>query len=228
MTGNEPVSGLTNRLVMTVTNNANLTWQWKTQYWMDVSAFGPGDVTPPSDWMDSESSTNVTAQPGDYYRFETWTGTLNSASNPLSLTLNQAYRIQAVFAEKLAAQNTPEWWLAQYGLTNDGADFDVAEISDSDLDGMSAWQEHIAGTDPTNRASLLTVTNLPGPDSSTFVIAWPSVSNRLYGVDRATNLVSPGFESIASNIPAFPPMNVHTDIVQEVDQTFYRITVKKP
>jgi hypothetical protein len=134
----------------------------------------------------------------------------------------------AVFAEVLAAKNTPEWWLAHYGLTNDLWDFDAAETNDSDGDGMPAWQEHIAGTDPTNRASLLAVTNFPSLNASTFVIAWPSVSNRVYEVDRATNLVSPGFESIASNIPASPPLNVHTDILQDVDKTFYRITVEKP
>jgi len=228
MTGNEPVSGLTSHLEMTITNPAILTWQWKTQYWMDVSRSGAGDVNPSSDWVDRGTSTNATALPGDYYRFETWTGTIHSVSNPLPVIMNQAQVIKAVFAEKLAAKNTPEWWLAQYGLTNDLYDFAAAETNDSDRDGMPAWQEHIAGTDPTNHASFLAVTNLPSPDASTFVIAWPSVSNRIYGVDRATNLLSPGFESISSNIPASPPMNVHTDILPGVDQSFYRVTVEKP
>jgi hypothetical protein len=227
LTGNEPLSGETNRLVMTLTNAAILTWQWKTQYWMDVSQSGMGEVIPHSDWVDRNASAVVTALPSNYYRFVSWTGTLNSVSNPLPLTMNQAHGLMAVFAEVLAANQTPEWWLAYYGLTNDGSDFSAAETNDSDRDGVPAWQEQIAGTDPTNHASFLAITNLPRPDNSSFVIAWPSASNRIYGVDRATNLVSPGFESIASNIPASPPMNVHTDMLPGIDQIFYRITVEK-
>ena len=89
---------------------------------------------------------------------------------------------------------------------------------------MLTWKEWIAGTDPTNRWSVLSVTNLI-PWGSGFVLYWPSVSNRIYGVDRATNLVLSGFDVIATNIPATPPINVHTDQVPGVGKAFYRIDV---
>lgn len=131
----------------------------------------------------------------------------------------------AAFAENLTANTgTPEWWLAQYGWTNN---FEVASTNDADHDGLATWQEWISGTDPTNALSVLSITNLfaatPG-----FVLNWPSVSNRLYGVDRATNLMPAEFEGIASNLAATPPSNVYTDQVSGLDKAFYQIKVKLP
>jgi hypothetical protein len=43
-------------------------------------------------------------------------------------------------------------WLQRYGLSNDG----LADGVDFDHDGLTTWQEWIAGTDPTNAFSALT------------------------------------------------------------------------
>jgi hypothetical protein len=56
------------------------------------------------------------------------------------------------------------------------------------------------------------------------VLQWPSVADRLYAVDRATNLVA-GFEYLATNLPAQPPMNRYTDTVDAASAVFYRIRV---
>jgi len=45
----------------------------------------------------------------------------------------------ASFAENLAAHETPQWWLAQYGWTND---FDTAALADHSGDGLAAWQAY--------------------------------------------------------------------------------------
>ncbi len=53
--------------------------------------------------------------------------------------------IYAVFSENLATNNTPEWWLAQYGWINA---FDAVALSDQDSDGLSTWREYEVGTVP--------------------------------------------------------------------------------
>src|SRR5262249_48883725 len=73
-------------------------------------------------------------------------------------------------------------WLQQYGLTNDGS----ADFADTDADGMNNWQEWLAGTVPTDGASLLRVLSVTGGVSGV-TVTWPSTTNRLYFVQRATN-----------------------------------------
>ena len=137
------------------------------------------------------------------------------------------HTVVAQFLPDLAANNTPLWWLAQSNpaWTND---FNAAETNDADADGMVTWQEWIAGTHPTNRASVLTVAADAETNQPNFLIRWPSASNRIYGVDRATNLILPGFKAIATNLPATPPVNVYTDQVPGLDRAFYRIKVENP
>jgi hypothetical protein len=114
--------------------------------------------------------------------------------------------------------------LAQYGWTND---FNVAETNDADGDRLLTWQEWVAGTDPTNPLSVLAVTNLTWGGSGV-VLRWVSASNRIYAVERTTNLTTASFAGILTNLAATPPVNVHTDQVPVPDKAFYRINVSKP
>lgn len=89
-----------------------------------------------------------------------------------------------------ATNGTPYWWLAQHGLAAN----DTGELYDEG-DGVPAWQEYVADTDPTNAASFFRIsgaTNLPP-----WTIYFDSSSNRLYGVLWCSNLV----EGIWTNIP---------------------------
>jgi len=74
MTGNEPVAGTETNMTMTVTNNAQLTWTWKTQYWLGTYSGPNGSVTPPDGWYDDGSNVTVTATPYEHYEFRQWTG----------------------------------------------------------------------------------------------------------------------------------------------------------
>ncbi len=57
------------------------------------------------------------------------------------------------------SRGTPTAWLDQYGLVS-GGDYEAADVADSDSDGLSAWQEYVAGTVPTNVASIFFATFL--------------------------------------------------------------------
>ncbi len=72
---------------------------------------------------------------------------------------------------------------------------------------MVNWQEYVAGTDPTDPASLLKMETAPG--SSFFTFRWSSVQGKLYTVERTTNLSS--YISVATNRAATPPTNSYTD-----------------
>jgi hypothetical protein len=96
--------------------------------------------------------------------------------------------LSAAFALNLAPMGTPEIWLAQYGLTNGTPA--AEELTDTDVDGMLAWQEYVAGTDPTNGASLFL--SLIDMSSGSPYISWsPDLgTSRLYTVFGRTNLVT--------------------------------------
>ena len=82
MNGNEPGSGTTTNCVMTHTNDATLTWQWKTQYRLDTAAGANGSVDEPDQWVDSGSNVTVTATASNHYHFGAWSGDTNGCSFP--------------------------------------------------------------------------------------------------------------------------------------------------
>jgi len=58
--------------------------------------------------------------------------------------------VHAVFAENLTDNGTPEWWLAENGWTQQ---FERAALADADEDGLAAWREYVAGTNPNDADS---------------------------------------------------------------------------
>ncbi len=89
-------------------------------------------------------------------------------------------------------------WAQQYRWPTDGS----ADYSDPDGDGMSNWQEWLAGTNPTNALSLLRM--LPPTSTSTdsgVTVSWQSVSGITYYVQRSSNLAAqPAFSTIRNNL----------------------------
>ena len=121
-----------------------------------------------------------------------------------------------------------DWLLSYYGAApND--DYDAMDRTDTDLDGLTARQEFVAGTDPTNAASVFCLTTADQTGFGAFVLRWPSVSNRFYALRRSTNLSlgANGFTFLpgASNLPATPVENVYTDTVPAPGGDYYRIDV---
>ncbi|MEI7903220.1 MAG: hypothetical protein WCK89_23515, partial [bacterium] len=122
---------------------------------------------------------------------------------------------------------TPEWWLAQYGWTNN---FEVAATSDADGDRHANWMEYVAGTDPTNRNSVLTFADIaPEPGGPGIVLRWLSVDGKRYRLERGSNLMEyPAFDFLVrTNIPGLAPMNTETDkTAVGGGPWFYRIKIE--
>ena len=120
----------------------------------------------------------------------------------------------------------PFTWLILHGLSTDGS----ADNQDPDHDGMTTFEEWVAGTDPTNAASGLKLTGLSAPaGAGSMVIQWQSVDARTYVVSRSSNLVGAVWSVLATNLPATPPLNTYTDTTAVArPSAFYRIAVMAP
>ncbi len=118
------------------------------------------------------------------------------------------------------------WELVWFnGLTNTAAgDFNQDTISnlkhyqdqtdptdpDTDGDGMWNTDELLAGTQPTNAASVFQVSSLRFQASNS-VISWSSVAGKKYRLQRSSGLLTTNFSNLKTNITATPTINVYTD-----------------
>ena len=165
---------------------------------------GNGTVTPSSTNVVYGSNADFVVTASNYYRIATLetngsavTGiSFDNSSTTTNFTwsnVQAAGTLAATFTVQVVtnAANTPYEWLVGYGLTNYEAD----ATNDVDLDGLATWQEYVAGTDPTNKASCLRVTENPRN-----VVGWNAISGRLYNVYWTTNLMN-GFQPLETNIP---------------------------
>lgn len=97
---------------------------------------------------------------------------------------------------------------------------------DGDTDGALNWTEYIAGTDPTNIASVFEITDRTYTNSQ-FVISWSSVAGKQYCIYRTTNLLNGVFTKLATNLVASPPGNAYTDSVSAATAYFYNVKVNR-
>lgn len=118
----------------------------------------------------------------------------------------------------------PDWWELQYfgHLTGTNPN------ADPDHDGMNNLAEWIAGTNPTNAASVLRLTLVSAINASNIVVNWSSVAGKNYWLERSTNLAT-GFNAVvATNIAATAPTNTLTDsAVLPGNTRFYRVGVEQ-
>ena len=115
----------------------------------------------------------------------------------------------------------PDAWELTYfpSLTN------VSANSDWDQDGFLDIHEYLAGSVPTNGASLLEATATSAGSAGGFVVTWQSASNKSYTLARSTNLLD-GFVWIASNIAAVYPLNTYTDAANTNASSMYRVELE--
>jgi M6 family metalloprotease-like protein len=101
MTGNDPTSGTTNVMAMTHTNEAVLTWQWATNYWLDTGAGPGGSVVPADGWYTNGAWVSVVATPSNGFGFAGWGGDVPAGQtndNPTSLQMIRGRIVTANFA----------------------------------------------------------------------------------------------------------------------------------
>ena len=66
--------GADTNVVLTLTNDAVLTWGWSTNYWLDTEVAGNGSVGPTDHWVSAGSNVVVKATPAAHHHFTGWSG----------------------------------------------------------------------------------------------------------------------------------------------------------
>ena len=154
-----------------------------------------------------------------------WTGaggTGAEVTSATTVTITAEQTLYAMWAVSYTSQGTPYLWLDQYGLVA-GTNYEAAALADVDKDGLAAWQEYIAGTNPTNGASFFKV-NTFKKQAGGAVIQWSPVTGRVYGVHWTTNLKS-SFQPLGTNIVW--PQASYTDTVHGAEsRNFYKVKVQ--
>ncbi len=186
LAGNDPTNGSATNFTMTVTNDAALVWLWTTNYWLDTEAAEHGSVDVGDAWQPAGATTQLTAAADAYYRFTNWTGSASGTNNPLDLLMDAPKAVQAHFATNYATNGVPEWWLAQYGWTND---FDAAATNDIEPDGFPTWQEYVADTLPDDDTSYPRMDFIVTGGTNPPVLTWPASTGRFYEIHRCDDLI---------------------------------------
>jgi hypothetical protein len=116
----------------------------------------------------------------------------------------------------------PDWWENRYfGNTNVSHG---SASDDSDADGFRDLYEYLAGTDPTNAASLFKISGLTRQGAGQLALDWQSVQSKVYSIQMATNL--PGTWSVVrSNMLAAPATNTYSMTAPPTDRAFFRIAI---
>jgi hypothetical protein len=122
---------------------------------------------------------------------------------------------------QLQATNTFVHWLQSYGLPTDGS----ADFTDPDGDSMNNLQEWIAGTNPTNAASVLALQSPATTNTTGITVTWQSVNGVKYYLQSSTNF--PAFTSIQSNLVGQAGTTSYTDTTAtNGGPYFYRVGVQ--
>jgi hypothetical protein len=115
------------------------------------------------------------------------------------------------------------WEIAYFTATN-AASGGASE--DFDGDGMSNLDEYLAGTNPTNGASVLKFRETALLPPAFMRMTWSSVSGALYRLDGRAALTSGiPWGTVSGGVTATPPLNVHTAAVDSAER-FYRVVLE--
>lgn len=108
-TGSVPVSGTSNSVEITLTEDSSITWLWKTNYWLAASVSGNGSISvaaqPPWSAPDTVGafepaggSIPLTATPDAGWLFMGWSGDV-SGTNDAAVIMDEPKTVMATFSD---------------------------------------------------------------------------------------------------------------------------------
>ena len=171
---------------------------------VSLSDFTNGQGVPLTTW-DNATWLQFSSASG----YPTWTGSMPEFDN-----------LRWVGGVYTFINGVTSTWLEQYGLPLN----DRAVLGDSDGDGLSAWEEEFAGTNPTNSASVLRVEGVV-PVTNGVQFSWQAVSGKSYTVWFKANLTDALWTEEATGVAGVEPFSSHT-VVSDSPTGFVLIEVE--
>lgn len=96
--GQDPASGTAGTFALTSETNAVLTWNWQTNYWLEISTSGNGSIDAPDGFYAKDSVQTLTATPDAGWLFMGWNGDA-SGTNEAILTMAEPKVVMATFSD---------------------------------------------------------------------------------------------------------------------------------
>ena len=192
--------GVAQRLTFDIRNTGTadltLSWgRWLISGWLNCGTSHQEPVSPVAPDGATTLVVDVTPSSEGRWSFNVSLDTNDDDENPY------AWTVEGVATDDGDGDGMKDAWeITHFGGTNE------PPLGDWDKDGFLNLYEYEAGTDPTNGASLLIVTDAAEDAGGGFVLGWQSVSGKYYAVRRWTDLTAAS-EVVVSNVPARPPVN---------------------
>ena len=132
--------------------------------------------------------------------------------------------IQATFTTRLSASGTPHPWL--HDFYPESNDLSQVATLDTDNDRLTADQEYIAGTDPTNGNSRFFISGVTISNNTVLLTAHPAISNRNYQLLCSTNLDT-DFSPVTNNLTT-EAGTLKVTATNESPASFFQLKVSLP
>ena len=132
-------------------------------------------------------------------RYETKVCVLNRSSPAQGGVLNLA---DIWLEPETSGNGIPDVWEIANGITNVSG----SSTNDIDGDGLSIWQEYIAGTSPTNSSHVFRMERKPSGVQGEFTLTWDTAPRRIYAISKTTD-----FEGDASWIEVHNVTNTENE-----------------
>jgi len=134
-------------------------------------------------------------------------------------TGNAPVTVQSLdFYEPKTTTGVPHWWLLEQGFSGD---MEAAAQADDDVDGLKAWQEYSAGTDPFDPASAFRISLAMKPAQKALLTWTPVHQGRNYTVESTEDLKN-GFAAATPQLDY--PVSAYTATAASA-KSFYKVTV---
>lgn len=133
--------------------------------------------------------------------------------------INTMAELEFVNTSDFTSKGTRKSWLEGYGLTE--ADDEL----DSDGDGLLSWEEYVAGTIPTDPASVLELNSIFFSTNG-MILSWQSVEGKSYSIITNSSLIFPQTGVVVSNILGLATETSYTTTVGTASSAFYEIGVE--
>ena len=183
--GDVPATGTEASVTFVIFEDSSLTWLWKTEHRLEVSALPPELGTVKvlgGEWYEAGSRATISAKPKEGYTFTGWSGDASGRAPTISVVMDKPRTIAAHFSDDTDADGLPdEWEVGYFGdLSQDG-------FGDPDNDEAPNSVEYVFDTNPAQPTPKLSV--LISECGTNAAIEYPEIKNRVSVLDQEGNSV---------------------------------------